>query len=325
MDYNNIKSAYFLQRSTLFLAWSGLVILTPFSVNNFIQGRYVLGIGSLVIIGILAVNAWGLRHSLDYHYLILFGLVPAIIFFLVLSIRKQGMVGILWCYPSVISFYMMLPERKAWLLNVALLVITQPFAWSVIEPHLAIRMTATLFAVSIFTAIFIRVITEQQDRLHEIATTDPLTGVLNRTTLDDTLEEAIQINKRTAEPMTLIFLDLDHFKAINDSHGHDAGDRVLQSVAALLRHRLRRIDRIYRLGGEEFLVFLHGTDAANGAKIAEELRQEVASLKNIPDQATSVSLGIAGLQADDNLATWMKRGDENLYRAKAEGRNRVIA
>lgn len=324
MEKTNIISTSFLQKSTLFLAWAGLVILTPFAVNNFIQGRYVLGIGSLVIIGILAINAWGFRHGRDYHYLILLGLVPAIIFFLVMSIQKQEMVGVMWCYPAVISFYMMLPERKAWLMNITLLAITQPVAWQVIETPLAIRMSATLVAVSVFTAIFTRVITEQQDRLHSMATTDPLTGVFNRTTLIETLEEAIQVHNRTDEPMTLILLDLDHFKSINDSFGHDTGDRVLQSVADLLRKRLRRIDKIFRLGGEEFLVFLHGTNARNGVNIAEELRFAVTILKAVPDQSITVSLGVAGLLADDDVTSWMKRGDENLYRAKEEGRNRVV-
>ena len=189
---------------------------------------------------------------------------------------------------------------------------------------LAMRMTATLLAVSVFTAVFVRIITEQQDRLHSMATTDALTGLLNRTILDRTLEEAIQVNNRTDEPMTLVFLDMDHFKSINDTLGHDAGDRVLQDVASLLVRRLRRIDRIFRLGGEEFMVFLHGTDVGNGQKIAEELRLAVASLSTIPEQTITVSLGLAGLRPGDDLLTWMKRGDQNLYRAKVQGRNRVV-
>jgi diguanylate cyclase (GGDEF)-like protein len=157
-----------------------------------------------------------------------------------------------------------------------------------------------------------------------MAATDSLTGLLNRTLLQITLEQVIQQNNRTGEPMTLVTLDIDHFKKINDALGHDAGDTVLQSIAELLQNRLRRIDKVFRLGGEEFLALLHGTDAGNGQQIAEELRKAVESLTLFPEQHITVSIGVATLQPGEEWTTWMKRSDDNLYRAKLEGRNRVI-
>lgn len=314
----------YLQKSTLWLAIAGVVMLTPFTINNFVQGRYILGVGSMVIVVILAVYAWSIKQDRYYHLMIFLGLVPAILFFLALSISKQEIVGILWCYPAVIAFYMILPERKAWIANVALLVIALPTAWNIIEAPLAIRMTATLLAVSVFSAIFTRVINEQQDQLQQMVATDPLTGLFNRTLLQISLEQVIQQNNRTGEPMTLVTLDLDHFKKINDTLGHDAGDKALQSIAELLKNRLRRIDKIFRLGGEEFLAILHGTDAENGQQIAEELRKAVESLTLFHKQHLTVSIGVATLQAGEEWSTWMKRSDENLYRAKQEGRNCVV-
>lgn len=315
----------FLKKSTLWLAMAGLVILTPFSINNFIQERYLLGIGSMAIVVILAINAWSIRRGRYYHLMILLGLVPAILFFLALAIIKQGIVGIVWCYPAIISFYMILPERKAWIANVALLVITLPITWNIIDTPLAIRITATLLAVSAFSAIFTRVITDQQSNLEALAATDPLTGLFNRTLLQVSLEQAIQQTNRTGEPMTLITLDLDHFKTINDTLGHDAGDTVLQSVAGILHNRLRRIDKIFRLGGEEFLALLHGTDTGNSQQIAEELRKSVESLALFPDQSITVSIGVATFQPGEEWTTWMKRSDDNLYCAKQKGRNQVVA
>ena len=125
--------------------------------------------------------------------------------------------------------------------------------------------------------------------------------------------------------MTIIALDLDRFKLINDTQGHDTGDMVLRGIGEFLNNRFRRIDKVFRLGGEEFLALLHGTDLDNGFNIAEELRSKVESLAIIPGQKITVSMGIAAYQAGEDWNEWMKRADENLYRAKLEGRNRVMA
>jgi len=326
MDTDNPGYASnFRSKATLGVAVAALFLLTPFSVNNFIQGRYVLGAGSLAIVAILAANAWSIRRMRDYSSLTLLALVPAVLFFLVLSLRSQGIVGALWCYPAVISFYFMLPERKAWVANVALLVVAVPQAWVVLETPLAARVAATLLAVSVFSAIFVRVIIDQQLKLQALASTDPLTGLSNRTLLRATLEQAIQQNGRTSTPMTLLALDLDRFKAINDTLGHDAGDTVLRRVGELLQRRMRRVDKVFRLGGEEFLALLYGTDAENGQQVAEELRGAVASLDLLPNKPVTVSIGVATLQPGEDWTSWMKRSDDNLYRAKADGRDRVVA
>jgi diguanylate cyclase len=315
----------FRSKSTLGVAVAALFLLTPFAVNNFVQGRYLLGVGSFAIVVILAVSAWGIRRGRDYSSLTLFALVPAILFFLVFSLRKQGMVGVFWCYPAVLAFYFMLPERKAWVANAGLLAVALPQVWDVIEAPLAARVAATLLAVSIFSAIFVRVITNQQRRLEAQAVTDPLTGLANRTLLRATLEQAIQQSDRTGTPMTLVALDLDRFKAVNDTLGHDAGDTVLRGVGQLLRQRIRRADKAFRLGGEEFLAMLYGTGAEDGQRVAEELRGAIASLPLLPDRPVSASIGVATLQPGEDWMEWMKRSDENLYRAKASGRDRVVA
>jgi diguanylate cyclase (GGDEF)-like protein len=314
----------FLHESTLGVAIVGLLILAPFSINHFIHERFFLGTGSLLIVLILGFNAWSITRGRYYPMLTLLGLVPAILFFLAVALREQGIIGAFWCYPAVISFYFILPERKAWIANAALLAVTLPLAWEGLEPPMAIRMAATLLAVSIFSIIFIRVITEQQKRLRAQAVTDPLTRLYNRLLLRDSLERAIQHSSRTGEAMSIVTLDLDNFKLINDTLGHDAGDTALRGIGGLLKKRLRRNDKIFRLGGEEFLALLHGTDADNAWRIAEELRSAVASLMLLPDHPITVSIGVATLMPGEDWTAWMKRSDENLYRAKYEGRNRVV-
>ncbi len=320
-----VHTSDFRSKSTLGVAISGLVLLTPFSVNNFLQGRYLLGVGSAVIVAMLAANAWSVSRGRYHPSLVLFGLVPIILLFLDLSLRKQGIVGALWCYPAMLAFYAMLPERKAWVANGALLAVCLPQAWLVLEGPLAARVTVTLIAVSTFSVIFVRVITGQQHRLEGQAVTDPLTGLSNRVLLRDSLEQAIQQSHRTGTPMTLVALDLDHFKSINDTLGHDAGDRVLRSVGEVLQRRIRRADRAFRLGGEEFLALLYGADEESGQQVAEELRGAIATLAPLPDRSVTASVGIATLRPDESWREWMKRSDENLYRAKSGGRDQVVA
>jgi diguanylate cyclase (GGDEF)-like protein len=322
---NRGQARDFHSASTFWVAVAALLLLTPFSINNFYQSRYLLGAGSLAIVGILAFNAWSITRGRYYTSFTLLGLVPVVIFFLGFSLNKQGIVGALWCYPAVISFYFMLPQRKAWIANAALLVVAVPQAWVVLSPSLATRVAATLFAVSVFSAIFVRVIDAQQRRLEAQAVTDPLTGLANRTLLRGTLEQAIQQNHRTGAPMTLVSLDLDHFKSINDTLGHDAGDAVLRGVGDLLNRRIRRADKVFRLGGEEFLALLYGADAEVGQRVAEELRDAIGSLPLLPDRSVTVSVGVAALRPGEEWREWMKRGDDNLYRAKSAGRDQVAA
>ncbi|MEX6501030.1 GGDEF domain-containing protein [Pseudomonas zhanjiangensis] len=315
----------FRQKATLGVALAAFVLLTPFSINHIVQGHPYLGTGSLIVVLLLAGNAWGIWRGHYSPALTLLGIVPAVIFYLVLTINRQGIIGVLWCYPAVISFYFMLPERKAWIANGAMLALTLPQAWSVIDAPLAARVTATLLAVSAFAAVFIRVITAQQHKMRRQAVTDPLTGLFNRMLLADSLEQAIEQSRRTKTPMALLSLDIDHFKAINDRLGHDAGDAVLRGVGELLHQRARRADKLFRLGGEEFLVLLYDADGANARQVAEELLGAVAAQPFLPDQPVTVSIGAASLVGDEDYRAWMKRVDENLYRAKSAGRNRVVA
>lgn len=312
-------------KSTLGVALSALLLLTPFSLNNIIQGRYGLGVGSLVIVIFLGFCAKQC-HRGDYRpRLMLLVLVPTIILFIAVAILDLGTTGVLWCYPALLAFYVMLPERMAWLANLVLLLVELPITWIHLDHSLAARVIATTLLVSTFSAIFVRVISRQQLRLAELSLMDSLTGLYNRMTLQSSLEHAIQQSHRSNMPMTILTLDLDYFKEINDSLGHDAGDRVLRGLGDYLNKRSRRADRVFRLGGEEFMFLLFGTDLANGCNFAEELRQEIAGLPLLEGREVTTSIGVAGLQPEDDWKAWMKRSDKNLYQAKREGRNRVVA
>ena len=160
-----------------------------------------------------------------------------------------------------------------------------------------------------------------------LATTDPLTGVANRRRFLEQLGMELDRVRRLGDPATLLMLDVDHFKSVNDTHGHAAGDAVLQHLAELSRLGLRRIDLFGRLGGEEFAILLPGTDRAGAQLFAERFRRQVA---DTPAQTArgaipvTVSIGIAELgPADPDPDGPLARADAALYRAKQAGRNRV--
>lgn len=314
----------FRRLSTLGVALSALVLLTPFSVNNFIQGHALLGAGSVLIIALLALYAWGILRGIYHPVLTFLTLGPAIIFFLNLSISTQGIIGILWCYPAVIAFCFIFPERAAWVAIGILLAVVIYHSLQVVPFPVAVRVVVSLLAVSIFSTVFVRVITKQQRKLEVLATTDALTGLGNRTLLTKTLEQAVEQCRRSDTGLTVVAIDIDDFKNINDTYGHATGDRILRAVGDLLLKRVRRSDYTFRMGGEEFLVVLTNTGAEDGRRVAEELRCAIEGSSFLPDERLTASMGVATLRPDEDWSTLVKRSDENLYVAKSGGRNRVV-
>ncbi len=169
-------------------------------------------------------------------------------------------------------------------------------------------------------------ITEQkliEERIHFLANFDPLTGLPNRTQLNDHLKYALSLAKRSNGHLTLIFLDLDHFKDINDTLGHSIGDAVLIELARRLSLLLREEDTVTRLGGDEFILLLPGVDASGAAQVAQKLLGAIAESHRIEhyDLILTASIGIALYPEDgEDLETLSKNADTAMYRAKQEGR-----
>lgn len=161
-------------------------------------------------------------------------------------------------------------------------------------------------------------------RIEELSVTDRLTGLYNRLKLDEVFTYEITQTKRYQTPLSIILLDIDHFKQVNDTYGHQTGDLVLQEMAKILRSLGRQSDTIGRWGGEEFLIILPKTDRINAMQIGEKIRFSIENhLFPIIGKKTA-SFGISEFQNGDDQNTLVERADNALYRAKKEGRNRVI-
>jgi len=167
------------------------------------------------------------------------------------------------------------------------------------------------------------------DDLCELSLKDPLTGLGNRRHFLSVLERAIETVARSGDSMLLLLLDIDHFKSINDAHGHLAGDQVLQAVAACLAGCVRPMDTVARYGGEEFAVILPNCRPLFGRAVAERIRQTIAALDiaAAPLLNVKVTVSIGGAYAPEWVRStaelWIERADLQLYRAKAAGRNQV--
>ncbi len=192
-------------------------------------------------------------------------------------------------------------------------------------------LSSVLFAVAIGATLMVdRAWRRQRHIAHMLekqAHTDPLTGLANRRHFFEVAEAELARSRRYEAPLSLLMLDIDHFKEVNDAHGHRAGDRVLQQLARSCLEVLRTVDVVGRVGGEEFAILLPETDVDGAVEVAERLRAAIAAVgipreEGVPLRVT-VSIGVSTLAGNANLDTLMSQADDALYDAKHRGRNRV--
>jgi diguanylate cyclase (GGDEF)-like protein len=300
-----------------------VVAVVPFALYRLVVGPVVV---ALVDFAIIAVAAGAIAHVWRGG-----AVEPAArVISAVMGIGVLGAVAIIgpiatqWLYPFVLSTFLVTGRR--WAISVSALVLGGllliPGAYDSTLQAAVHTTTGALTAA--FAYVFAQRAGWQHAHLHELATRDALTGALNRRSLGHELEQAIDAARRSGGAASLAVLDLDRFKHINDAHGHDAGDRVLAGFAHVVRDVTRRTDRFFRLGGEEFLLLLPGADAAVLARLCEALRHATHARLDVGGAPVTVSIGAAVLQPGEPARDWLARADRALYRAKHEGRDRVV-
>jgi len=185
----------------------------------------------------------------------------------------------------------------------------------------------TVLVLLIFMAgMYYRLVVQSEQQLREMATTDPLTRLRNRrSVLDTSMSEAAK-QRRDGRPMSFILCDVDHFKNVNDHHGHEAGDDVLKAVAKVLRSGVREVDHAARWGGEEFLLLLPETALPGAVLVANRLRECIAELQ-VPSKDgllnVTMTFGVCTLHVNEPIDQAIARADKALYQGKHAGRNRV--
>jgi len=160
----------------------------------------------------------------------------------------------------------------------------------------------------------------------ELASRDPLTGVHNRMALSSSLQREVDLAQRQELPLSMLVIDIDHFKAFNDKHGHAFGDDVLVAISQTIANTVRRSDLLFRYGGEEFVVLASHTGEAGAMLLAERIRQNVAGMQTVRGHniEITVSIGVARLQETESAEVFFERADKALYSAKHNGRNQSL-
>ena len=315
----------FRARATRGVGIAGLVLLLPFAYVNLWQGRYAVAVGTAVMVAALSLNVWLVARGRDHQAPTFWVWMPGGMLFLAYLFRVDPFIACTWCYPAILAGYCMLERRRALIGNIVLLVGAVPMIAMTMPPEVGSRFSVTLLGVSVFAYILVCEIDAMRERLRYQIEHDPLTGLLNRTSLRDRLERAIVARHSRFVPAALLAIDLDHFKRVNDRFGHDTGDAVLCEVARTLRATVRGSDAAFRLGGEEFLVVLDGIAESAACERAEEIRRTIERASILQHHSVTVSVGVAVLRKSDDRGSWTRRADARLYAAKHAGRNRVVS
>ena len=335
-EIDHLRRAYTL----MFVSYIATAIIFVYGIRHIYDQQILLA--SILICSALAfllnIVVFHLSGRIDRACLVQSVLVSMFVLVLVYQGGFHN-TALYWVYPFPIIQFALLGARRGALLNLSLTVVLALFLkfpeWTIAKyrPEETSRFISSMLTVicvgwisEYFRARSHHKMTALQRDQQTLAYTDSLTGLLNRRYIDVDLPAQLLDNPDDYFPMTVVMLDIDHFKEVNDSFGHDAGDGVLRTVSQLLRTGTRSEDMVARYGGEEFIFFMPHTQLNDGLKRAEFLRQQLAqqafALGSVARHITA-SFGVATCHSPSNLKSTIQMADKNLYEAKRAGRNCV--
>ncbi|WP_262694375.1 GGDEF domain-containing protein [Kordiimonas aquimaris] len=242
---------------------------------------------------------------------------------LLFAIYSNPEFGVYWVYVGIVTLFLMLELIDA---AVSSLVFTGAAFFLVsghFETDVLFRIYSTVILVGAFSFCFSYLIDRLLDTLNATATHDPLTKALNRHTFHKSINAALEDHQRYQVIGVLFLFDLDHFKKINDEHGHITGDKVLRDVSKIVKNRIRETDQFFRYGGEEFAILLRHTPLQNAAFLADDIRARIEEYAFTDGIRVTISGGISEVDSSIGVNTWIERTDTALYEAKSSGRNNI--
>ncbi|MBC7989083.1 MAG: GGDEF domain-containing protein [Luteimonas sp.] len=319
---NRLRGDFHLAIVVLFGAITVLGI-TPFALYRFANGQPLVAVVDLMIVACISggsIYAWrtGRSYGAAIFVAVTYSIGCVVVAYL------AGLSGLLWVYPVLVANFLLVPRWPALMISTAAVAAIAMGDVALVTGAHKVMFMATSFVVSLFSFVFASRAELQRSQLEAIASRDPLTGASNRRGMEAELEVAMASSIRTRKPLSLLVFDLDHFKQVNDSFGHEAGDELLVRVADVVRGTVRTDDRFFRLGGEEFGLLLPNANAASLRNIAEKLRVAVASEVQCHGRSITISIGATCFCPGESASDWLGRTDAAMYRAKRSGRNRSV-
>jgi len=297
-------------------------ILMPVIMHNFYIGLPVLAWAACALLSLLLVNIVLLTVGRDAVLSPVIILSSAIGLDMLLFYMGQTY-ALYLLFPLLIGLPILLPGRHSLRFCVGTLALAAPVL-SVNFPLITSLVAAFSLALCwLISTWLVFALTEQAKRLRGMAITDPLTGAYNRRYMELRAAKGLEAWGRYGRDETLVVLDIDHFKRINDRFGHERGDRALEALVKVLRERVRSADTLCRFGGEEFVLLLSETCAERALKVADELRAAVEQAEILPEGSMTISLGVCQVGEASTVDQWFQLADRALYVAKSRGRNCV--
>jgi diguanylate cyclase (GGDEF)-like protein len=304
-------------------------VLAAVGIGPFVILRYLQGekLNALLDFAIVCAAISIAVYSRKRGKVTTFSLNFAAIFYTtgaVAIVHMNSPIFVFWMFPAILANFFLLRPRSAIVVNLVAIILILPIAWGLGRTLDSFAMISSLFIGSTMAYLFAYLTEQQRQKLEIFAAQDPLTLLGNRRVMDEDMRTSEDDFTRYQTPATLIVFDLDNFKAVNDKFGHSMGDQILVKIGHLLSARLRKTDRGFRFGGEEFVLLARNTNLEEAAIIAEQIRAQVASEVTGPEGNISASFGCAEIRSDETREQWFIRADRAMYEAKAQGRNCVV-
>jgi len=312
-------------KEVLLLRLSGLIAISliPLAYARMLDSHWAMVYVDILVVcvmSLLFLFVYVSRRVRTAGAFLAFGFVAAAL----MTTLLMGAEQVHWAYPALIVAFFMLDTRQATILSAGFVLCFLAILWRELPILSLARISLTLVVTILLANAFAVTNRRQQRKLRDMANIDPLTGAGNRRSQNEQIDRVTAIFMRSKAPASLLILDIDYFKKINDVHGHIVGDQVLVEVAELIRKHTRVSDSLFRYGGEEFVIVAEQTTMEAATALALKLREAVEQQTFAGCAKLTVSIGVSQLQGGEGRQGWLGRTDAALFRAKGEGRNQVV-
>jgi diguanylate cyclase (GGDEF)-like protein len=298
------------------------VVLLPLVANNIYLNQLLPTVAALLLLVVLVLNILLLSFNREAFLSppIVVGISIALV---ILSLYLGQNFNLYLLFPLLVALPILLKTRDAIILGIFAGVVTAPVVLLQHDLTTAAAIGVSMGLSWLASAWLVFAMSEQSRRLKDLAITDSLTGAFNRRYLELQAARCLQDWERHQRSVSLLLLDIDNFKKINDEFGHSVGDAALKSLVNLVKERIRGVDTLCRYGGEEFVLLLSETTAVQAKIVANQLRRAVEQAQVLPWGSMTISVGVCDVRQVRDLETWFRLADTALYAAKDLGRNRV--